>query len=438
VEFGEGEEGLQMSGVYSHIGYVWRSAFSRQEKRILVACLACGAFLVAPFLTVVGVFLLLALAFGEASVENRDAQFYLKFACVLAAVFLGLVNATKVPESDLGWYLRAFHMAGESDLLNYHVEQAIYGATHESSKEPLYSVFVWVMNRLLGGNEILFKFVVTVINYLLLNFAVYKICKRFKLSAMTVLTGICMMSFLPYIFTMSLHLVRQFLAGSIVMYAMVYHLFEARPKTWVTVLLFACAFLIHSTAALFIPLVWLKAFGRSIKNSWPVWVIASLALFFLQPISQFLYNVFASIAPTLAYLFSRASVVTTQNDGDITPVKILFMLGMIAASLWLGYRSAFHPKKGVRQFAHINIIVALFVLLNLDQPLIALRFLFYLWPLFPFVLVFCLSRLKMNQNACATMFAGLFLFWAAYLQTGTWSYAIPKGLLLTSAWGYLA
>jgi hypothetical protein len=306
---------------------------------------------------------------------------------------------------------------------------------HTVSKEQVYGTIVWYLNRIFGGNIPLFKFGITLINYLLLNFSIAKYCKHFKFPIDQIVMSIFLICFIPYIFTMSLQLIRQFLAGSIFIYLLVNNCF-CHKKNYI---LIVCMILIHSSSMIFIPFLFLSFWDKPLMKNKIYYFTAFIALIVIQFLAEFLFNsgLFSKI-DTLQYALERASQDTIFDLGDLPIWKIIVIVIIALFHWYVGY---IHIDKvisntGLKRYCNTILFLSIFLLLNLQQSELSVRLLFYLFPIIPFMIIWISNQLKISVIFNASFVVGIVLFWVIYLDIGTWKYALPANIWVSPVFLY--
>jgi hypothetical protein len=356
----------------------------------------------------------------------------IKICCICCTIFVSCVNAVKIPENDLSWFLEVYKIASKTNYIDY-----IYGVglnIRESTlKEPVYTTLVWLLNKLFTGDVTLFKFFITMLNYLLLNKAIVKFCRHFNFSINETVTGIFLMCFIPYIFTMSLQLVRQFLAGSLLVYLLVDRCFYNK-KNW---LLIVCMGLIHSSALFFVPFLLVPFMDKPFKENKIYYISVFIALIGIQFISNYLLNSgFLSNDNPLNYAISRASKDTMfESSLPIWKIIVVFIIGI--SHFYVAYFGIknINPDTGIRRYCHTLIFLLIFILLNLHQSELSSRFLIYFFSFFPFTIVWILHKMK-SFITNIVLVLGMIFFWILYLDIGTWTYKVPANVWITPVFSY--
>lgn len=356
---------------------------------------------------------------------------------VLSAICIGAINATKVPDNDLEGYIYLYHLSKSMPLVSYlWVGSAIEEV--ESIKEPFYPVIVWILNRLCFDNEYLFKFFFTVINYSLLNTSVFIVGKQNKIKSKYILLGMFVMTFTPFIFTLSLHAMRQFIAGAFFMMILSLKCFTT-IKQWKLVVLSALMILLHTTSLLFIPFLFFNAFDRK-WNEAKFWYIGmSVSLVMLRLLSVFFLGVMGLDAGSglAGYALSRAAQESGHDVEAISIIGIAVVFFIIYSSFYFFFISKIKDDSGIRRFFNIPFFIGLFVLLNLNMRELALRFLFYLYFFVPFIVMFWAQTFRFKRSVLFLVLFPVLLYFLFYLEFGVWTYKIPYTVFFTPLFAYL-
>lgn len=339
-------------------------------------------------------------------------------ACILCSIFVSLINMVKIPENDLVWYLESYKKAGEFSLWHFMLVGSDANMV-ESFKEPIYGAIVWLMHHLLCGNEFLFKFLLSLINYLFLTFSVVLFSKKLNIFPLwCIITGIYLMCFIPWIFTMSMQLLRQFLASSILVFLLVRTSFYNKRDY----LLIIVMVLIHSTAWLYVPFLLLPAFNKPFEKS-RIWYVASIiGILSIKILAKVVGSSGLFASSSLSYAIDRASSNTTFELGELSWIKILMIVIILVYSLYLPNISRFRKIKGIHRFCFTLTVLCVFILVNMNEQELANRFLFYLFPFVPFLLMFLISELKINKLLVSLFTLSIIVFFSIFLSIGTWKY----------------
>lgn len=241
-------------------------------------------FLIHPLLGILSMFALIA--------TNRGIDKHAYYSLyIFISLYFGLINTTRIPESDLLRYKYIFEEAGKYSFLQY---------MSGYSKEIIYNVFSYISYYVLLGNFKLYLILVTMIQYCLYFISLHKL---FKNNYKTVIVfGIAIYFLHTQIFFASVHLLRQMLAASIFMYFYVTKNVDKKLHWW----LIPIASLIHSSSLLlfaisFIPTIKNKARFRTFLI---VSIIGILVFIFGNQVINFMDSITSGI-PYLNYPFAR-------------------------------------------------------------------------------------------------------------------------------------
>lgn len=389
-------------------------------------------FIVNPLfgLVFLGIYLILS---------NRTNSSLLKLTPFLIAFFIGCVNSTKVPENDLVWYLTDYLKAGGMSFLEYLNNFGTMGNTDgimANSKEIVFAIFNYIVYQFIGDNIKLYVLIYSLVAYSFLNLAVYKFGKAIKIPNKFIITAIFIMSFTPYIFTMSAILLRQFLAASLLMYILVNKLLY-KKKSYLLILSMV---LIHSSAFLFIPFLFIPFFEKSLLNRETIlyYFLMVIVLFNVQNIALILLPLFNDV-PGLTYILTRASQDTIFDLGQLSFAKIITSILIISLPLILiSYlRPRLKKENGLIHFFNILLVLVIFILANLHQSELSNRMNFYVWQFFPFVFLLYIWHFKLHRFILICIVVFIIIFFIYYLSAGMWTYTLELGIFYYSLFNYL-
>lgn len=182
----------------------------KDSKAFIPITLSMAIFPLLPFFSILLFALVIAL-------ENKVNSKTFKIFIFLISTFLGLINSTKIPESDLLSYINLF-----KDIPNYSFFEYIF----LKGKEPIYFSLNYLLYYLTNGNTNIYLILSTIISYSFFLLALFKFHKHINSSNSLIVFSILTAAFLPQLFSLSAHLNRQFLATSIFLYALILQLFS--------------------------------------------------------------------------------------------------------------------------------------------------------------------------------------------------------------------
>lgn len=338
------------------------------------------------------------------------------FDTILAFVFLGLsfgcINVLKVPESDLLNYIEFYINAGKYDFINY---------LKIEDKEYLFFSLNYFSYYVLGGSFHIYLIIFTALCYFLLFYSVRILDKHLKFGKESYFLAIIVIVLFPNIFSISAHLMRQFLAASLLIVFLIKNIFEGDKKS-ILFLVLSC--LIHSSALLFI-IILLPFFNKRMSNTY-MFIFLILSLGFGLILGRF-SSLFEGV-PVLGYgiqrFTERDNVHVTENLGYLT----ILLQGITVFLFYFGIKKyKLNNFSRLYKLLYITLFLIIFILSNYQNTQMASRFNFYIYFLFPISIYFLYSILNIREKKSKNFFnlslISLFLFWFCFkLNYGTWKY----------------
>jgi len=351
--------------------------------------------------------------------------FLVKLLSVFLSIFLAFINSTKIKENDLIFYIDNYLLSGDLSLMEY---------ITFNGKEPAFFIFNYLFYHLTGGNVKLWIITFSFLSYMLFFVAIIKFFKINQINTSQLVLALILGAFFPQLFSLSAHLIRQFIAGSIFMYFAVNKIFYNKNKWWLIII----AVLTHSSSLLLFALVFFKFLG-DFRNHRTLNFILILSLISYQYIAKGLLLFFDSEEGIIVYILKRASEDTTFNLGSFQLMNYLMMFIMIGIVFYHMYHlkkqslkvhNSFTSKddkakknnKKLNYFFSVMIFLSLFILVNINQSELSNRLFFYLFFYFPFVIPLLTDKIK-QKSTVAYFVSILFLIFFAYrLEYGRWQY----------------
>ncbi len=373
-------------------------------------------FVVNPLVSLV---LLFSLSFLR---KPAKSNYYIIFS--LVSLYLGFINSTKIPESDLITYKYQFLDAGTEPFIKYIFS---YG------KEPVFYAINYLVYHLTSGNFELYLIFLTFISYQFLFVSIYIYYRKIGSSDNLILFSIALAALFPELFSLSAHLLRQFLATSLLIYYIV-NLIFLKKNYWPILII---SIFTHTTVLFFVPFIFIPYFKAKIKlrhflGLLPVFVL--LKLFFNRIVSV------AATSPELPqfirYGFERADTKTIANLGELPAIAYLMVIVLFLISLYFIYIYK-NTNDQIVQFLNIFLILMVFVLFNSGNSEICVRYFFFIYFFFPFIftLPFRFNRPEYRLTRYPIMIGLLFLFFNQ-ISNGVWVYAPLYQLMTNNAFLY--
>lgn len=170
---------------------------------LTIAPLIIGIFLLSPFFTA-------AFLTALATLRLANANKLSTLAILSIATLLGLLNATKVPASDMVAYLEWVNIAYENDFHTYFQSTGFIF-------DPFFFIFNFVLSHLVNGSEFFYTAVFTFIIYSIMLLSINVLITGAGLKRDIAFLVIVTLAFFPPLFNISFHLNRQFLAICLVL-----------------------------------------------------------------------------------------------------------------------------------------------------------------------------------------------------------------------------
>lgn len=386
-------------------------------------------FLLSPLLGI-----MLTLYYIMHTPYSKKKIWLLLFMCIS---WVSFVNMCKVPENDLVQYLDAFKLAGRVGFSEW------YSAAKSNLAVPLkdygFMTYLAVLSHFVSKNVYVFKWATSIIVYTIMGVSLVKGALKFKLPVPLVVTLVCFLFFTPYIFTMSLHIIRQFMASAILFFLLVRRTYYVEWKefiknNWLYLVLMT---LFHKSSLLFVILLMTPFLGESVKNN----KLKYLALFALLIIYQRVAVVVLAISSissdsTLGTTLERASNNTIFELEALTPIHILLISMFAFLSLIVAYKSKYSKHAGVKHVYNVVLILAVFILMNLHQLELSVRLYNYLICFLPFAALPFLMKVR-SSFLLYMMCMVVIICWILYIKYGVWTFDIPGNVMLTPILGYL-
>lgn len=349
----------------------------------------CAIYILNPIL---GIVLCLFYILGQ-SQRGTPTYIYITFFAFLAC-WLGCANMTKFPTGDLPGYIHQFNLVPE---LGFY--RTIFEAWGGTGKEPLYSFFTYIGYYLCLGKASIYFGMLVFIMYFLLFISTYKLFQRINASKFELLCGIFSLAFFTQYFVLTSHLIRQMLAMSVVIYAIVDRVVYGRYN-WICLI---GSILIHTSSLLLVLLSFLPWVYQRLSVSRAIILSICFIPFIIFNV-QIGYILGGHNLPieTIQYAIERYG----SNEGDglnnglnISTSLILMvfipLLIVICRLMWILRKEKKHP---IYPIVTLCLILMLFVLLFSQNPLIQYRFFYYSYTFIPLLLPLMFYRSNQNYD----------------------------------------
>lgn len=323
--------------------------------------------------------ILVTLVYIFYSQNDEACNFLYVVLSLFLAFWLGTINLTKFPTGDLPGYIRMFERVPQ-----YGFHRTVFESWGGSGKEPFYSFITYVGYYVCLGNASLFFFLQTAVMYLLLFVSTIRFMGKIGGTKAEVLCGILSIAFFTQYFVLTTHIIRQMLAMSIVVYAVVDRVIRGKHN-WA---LLVVATLTHTSAILIaafslIPYIYRRmALRRAL-------ILASCFIPFVlfnTQIGALIGVDTASGSNAVEYAASRYA--SDASDGIVIPIGLMLLVYvplLIASArvLWLLRNLAEHAAYPI---VYIFLLQVAFVLSFSQNSLVQYRFFYFSYAFIPLIL----------------------------------------------------
>jgi hypothetical protein len=342
---------------------------------------------------------------------------YYRLGAVLFALCFslstGILNSGKVVESDLKDYMEWFLLSGELPFWQYLLFKG---------NDFLFFIYNYFFFHFVSTSPKFYIFFTTVISYLIIFFSGYKVLSSHP-DIKPKLFTLCVSLMFPLIFVNSGHLVRQLVAGAIVVFAL-YGVKDRKHTFWI----FIIAGLIHSSALLFVLFMFAPISKLTITKSVMVVGIIILVISILKLLT------FKSLGiPFIDVIYSRL----VQQDNADLKMSIIAICAVFVPLIMYFWDKKFvgHPfEKQNLQVALLCLAIVTFYIIPSFIEL-SLRYSFYLWIILPVYLATKVN-LKFNNVLMLLIISVQYFLFLFYSANNQWDYACGYRMLFTFQFGF--
>ena len=367
---------------------------NRNNNQILYAIFIVIVFLLSPFLSILlqSIFL----------IRLQDTKnIYKYFLIISISIFLGLVNTTISRESDIVEYLIWFNNAKDLSFHDYIL----------TNKEAGFSSVIYLMYYVFFGSEDLFIFSITFFIYIFLLTSIIKFYSHYKIDNNLIVIAIFIAAFMPQFFAVSLNIIRQLLASSILFYFLIMYLFYNKIKYHLLLL----AILIHSSVLIFLPALLLNKLLSNISLKKMIFLVLPTLIF----ISMFYVDILLLITRffNFEYLIYTIAKITSFHSNylppDITIIGIISFLAFIILLRVYTLPSIFSINNvEYKQFSLFFIVFLFFFITTFELTEISHRLIFYAYYFIPFIIPILIFKNKSKSNLFYSL--GTIIFMSTY------------------------
>ena len=350
--------------------------------------------------------------------------------CLLGSAYIGLINTTKVPASDLLNYLEWFSRAEGRGLIEY---------LADFTREPVFYIWTWLISVLTGGDKHAFLFFTSWLCYSVITYSIVIVSRHFKIDARLSALVVLIFLFLPPLFGISAHLLRQFIAASLVALFFARRIAQQKSSWW----LIAAAVFVHYSALIFVPLALLRVPRRF--TPMPYLLFSAIALCLLYLVVKMSAGLLSQL-PLFRVAFLRVAALQIPDVIGLSTNAIIFLsviLVLVFLNIGTQPRAAVDDKSGyyIENFNNSVLLLSLVILLSslsIYTSEIAMRLFLYLYFMAgPIVLMFLRNRSWVIPLAVPVCMLNMIYFFL-FVEFGVWQYSSVMQMLVFPApliWG---
>ena len=357
---------------------------------VFKVCCFIMLFLFNPTIALLTSFVLL-LGYKEPSKSD-----YVAFYICLAG-WLGVLNMTKQLFSDQFYYARVFVHADVSNFIEAVIK---YRGGKFELREPAFNLFSVICRLLYGPNPRAYFFTCTFIIYLLQFMALDRVLRHSDREKFEIICSILLSAFFYNAFIQSIHVLRQAIAMSIVIYAIAFKTTTGK-NLWIFLL---TAVLMHNMTAFFvllslIPLLYDKL---SLKNTiYFIMGYVVLMATYVQ-IGTFFEGVDLATISTIGSRMSSTRIDKVEFFSWY--VLLVYAIPSLLSAVSIIYRNKDRQELPLMFFSVFYILTFLLIISFSGRQTMQARYSFCLYSLMPFVLPFILPKGNFYQRMfCITI-----------------------------------
>lgn len=348
--------------------------------------------------------------------RNKSKVIY-GFYLLSFSVMLGVINSTKIPASDMIYYVQTYKNIGSySDILSYATKEGV---------EPIYYVLTYLIYFITGGAENQFIIIFTTVVYFLPLSALYYIARSLELKPIEIQAILMFYCLFTPLFNISFHLNRQVLAGSLIAVGFSVNILRKElSKYWLIT-----AFFTHSSSILFGLVFIIKKYLAqkvSVFKLFLVSIFSFLMFSYLPDIGGVLNK---TNVDTLAYVGKRASQKTFHELDGLSSLAYLMLILSLISILYNTYSkkqlpATVSPAMLNILYSMLGFIVSFVIMASLSPNTgeLAGRFLFYIYFLLPISLTVNLYISKYSTLIGLVLVVILPVVFWYNLNFGPWDY----------------
>lgn len=389
----------------------------------------------------IGLPLVLFLVWKKKSLNFSD--YLLLMICF--AIYLGAINATKVPNGDQINYYVAYMNVPNIGFLKSLIY--IYGADYyvDSGKvnisgEFMNGVYNYFGYYLTFGYYPLFAALYTFVEYLMIYLGLYKVFRKVQMPKYPIACGILTLSFFYLFFQYTLQIQKQFFAQAIMMYVLGSYAEKGKMtiKLWLITL---CSILTHASTGLFLPFLLFKPLRGRLTKKWMAFIALMLFAFILYG-PRMAENVAAEDSGVAGYGMKRLA--ESEGQADLASELVMSQVLVIAVPMFIIVFRQLWLKRHIfidnaqAFILNITLLLLLSVASMYSKPLAQIRYFMMLLAFMPFVYPFISSNVSKRNQWLKIISLVMVVWFYGKFSFIVWSYAPEWQILVYPPVGLIA
>lgn len=386
--------------------------------------LYCILFLFLP--PIVGLPLIIYQIAAKRDATKTD---YYKFFCCMALYF-ACINATKRPAGDQITYAWAYYNVPKlglwgsmANIYGYDIAKGLETASVNLSGEFMNGIFNYIGYYLTFGYYPLYAAIITFVDFILIYLAFYKLLKSDLAPHIPIICSVLILSFFYIYFQFSLQIQKQFLAQSIMMYALGCYAERGgiHKKTAIFIIM---AVFTHASTALFLPFFLYKPLrGKMSRNTLIVFGMMLMIIIYLGPS---LAGAISVEKTALTYGIDRLARSESNNDGGSIPV-IQIIAVLIPMALVVYRKLLKESEETLSESIYFVLNIVLLLILTIvamqKQPTAQYRYFMMLYVFFPFLMTYVFNDIHKRNKFLLNLSVFMIIWFYYQFERITWHYA---------------
>lgn len=389
----------------------------------------------------IGLPLVLFLVWKKKNLNFSD--YLLLMICI--AIYLGAINATKVPNGDqINYYVAYMNVPNigflKSLIYIYGVDYYVDSGKVNISGEFMNGVYNYFGYYLTFGYYPLFAALYTFVEYLMIYLGLYKVFRKAQMPKYPIVCGVLTLSFFYLFFQYTMQIQKQFFAQAIMMYVLGSYAEKGKMtiKLWLITL---CSILTHASTGLFLPFLLLKPLRGRLNKKWMAFIALMLFAFILYG-PRMAENVAAEDSGVAGYSMKRFA--ESEGQADLASSLVMSQVLVIAVPMFLIVFRQLWLKRHIfidnaqAFILNITLLLLLSVASMYSKPLAQIRYFMMLLAFMPFVYPFISSNVSKRNQWLKIISLVMIVWFYGKFSFIVWSYAPEWQILVYPPVGLIA